>query len=97
MEGLCFHAQQAVEKSLKAVLISLRIPFPKTHSIRMLLDLFPESILVHEGIEDVAILTDYAVLARYPGNTEPVEENEYQEAIRLAEAVVDWAEEQIRR
>ncbi len=31
LEALCFHAQQAAEKALKAVLIAHRIPFPKTY------------------------------------------------------------------
>ena len=44
LEGLCFHAQQDAEKSLKAVLIVLKIPYPKTHSIRKLLDLLTERI-----------------------------------------------------
>ena len=30
-EDLCFDAQQAVEKSLKALLVRLDKPFPKTH------------------------------------------------------------------
>ncbi len=32
-EDLCFDAQQAVEKSLKAVCIFNNIEFPKTHNI----------------------------------------------------------------
>ena len=32
-EQLCFHAQQAVEKALKAVLIINNISYPKTHNI----------------------------------------------------------------
>jgi len=97
LESLCFHAQQAAEKALKAVLISLRIPFAKTHSIRMLLDLFPETLPLPEGVEEAASLTDYVVMGRYPGDTEPVEEEEYQEAVNMADTVVSWAEEAINR
>lgn len=32
-ESICFHCQQAAEKFLKAYLIHLDIPFPKTHEI----------------------------------------------------------------
>ena len=32
-EDLCFDAQQAVEKSSKAILVKLNQPSPKTHSI----------------------------------------------------------------
>ena len=34
----------------------------------------------------------YAVISRYPGDFESVDEEEYLEAVRLAEAVVHWAE-----
>jgi HEPN domain-containing protein len=46
LEGLCFHAQQAAEKALKAVLIAKGIPPPKTHNIRILLDLLPQDVIL---------------------------------------------------
>ncbi len=97
LESLCFHAQQAAEKALKAVLITHAIPFSKTHSIRMLLDLLPPDLTLPVEIQDAASLTDYAVFSRYPGDLEPVDEEEYQEALRLAEAVVSWAEKIIQQ
>ena len=42
-------------------------------------------------------LSDYAVASRYPGVSEPVEVEEYREAVDLAEAVVYWAERVIRQ
>jgi HEPN domain-containing protein len=92
LEGLCFHAQQAVEKSLKALLVNFGIPFPGTHNIRILIDLLPPDIAQPIALERSAGLTDYAVMSRYPGNFEPVEEDEYVEALQLAENVVQWAE-----
>jgi len=91
LEVLCFHAQQAAEKALKAVLIANSTPVPRTHSIRTLLDLLPTSPSVPPRVQEAAILTDYAVSIRYPGDLEPVEDEEYQEAVRLAEVVVSWA------
>jgi HEPN domain-containing protein len=91
-EGLCFHAQQAAEKALKAILIAKSVPPPNTHNIRTLLDLLPQEVIVPEEIEDAASLTDYAVTSRYPGDFESVDEEEYKEAVRLAETVVLWAE-----
>ena len=87
LEGLCFHAQQAAEKSLKAVLIALKIPFPKTHSIRKLLDLLAERIEIPDELQEAAILNDYAVITRYPGAVEPIEDDEYYEAVHLAKIV----------
>ena len=96
LEDLCFHAQQAAEKALKAVLVFRSVPFPKTHNIRTLMDLLPEDLNLREEAERAAILTDYAVLTRYPGDLEPVTEEEYLEAIRIAETVVQWAEKIIK-
>lgn len=92
LEDLCFHAQQAVEKALKAVLVSRLFPFPKTHNIRTLLDLMPENVTPPQQVQEAVTLTDYAVLSRYPGDFEPVTEEEYQEALRMAEVVVKWAD-----
>lgn len=36
-EQVCFHAQQAAEKALKAILLSRNIEFPYTHDIKGLL------------------------------------------------------------
>ena len=96
LEDLCFHAQQAAEKALKAVLVFRSVPFPKTHNIRTLMDLLPEDLNLQEEAKEAAILTDYAVLTRYPGDLEPVTEEEYLEAIRIAETMVQWAEKIIK-
>ena len=45
-----------------------------------------------QEVEEAAILTDYAVITRYPGALEPVEEEEYGKAVRLAEFVMSWVE-----
>jgi len=96
LEPLCFHAQQAVEKALKAVLIFSGIPVPKIHSIERLTDLLPIDLRNSSDLIIPAILTEYATGARYPWPGEPVSEEEYNEAIRLAESVVNWAEGVIR-
>ncbi len=95
-EDLCFHAQQATEKALKAVLVFKSVPFMRTHNIRTLMDLLPEDLNPPEEAKEAPILTDYAVLARYPGDLEPVTEEEYLEAVRIAETVVRWAEKIVK-
>lgn len=45
VETLCYHAQQAVEKSLKAVLVYRGIEFPYTHNIARLITIVRESNL----------------------------------------------------
>ena len=83
---------QAVEKSLKALLVRLDKPFPKTHSIGMLLKLIEETgVEIPDDINRSKILTDYAVDTRYPGMYEPVSAEEYKEALNLAARVFEWA------
>lgn len=96
LEGLCFHAQQAVEKALKAVLIAKGVPPPRTHNIRTLLDILPPDVILPPQIEDAASLTDYAVISRYPGDFESIDEQEHKQAVQLAESVLLWAEGTIR-
>ncbi len=91
LEDLCFHAQQAAEKALKAVLVANSVAVPNIHSIRRLIDLLPAKLDIPGEIQDAAGLTDYAVSSRYPGDFELVDEDEHREAVRLAEAVVSWA------
>lgn len=90
-EDLCFDAQQTVEKSLKAILVKLNQPFPKTHSIGILLKLIEEAgVEIPKNINQAKLLTAYAVDARYPGDYEPVTKEEYKEALKLAEDVFEW-------
>ena len=94
LEDLCFDAQQAAEKALKAVLLSRSVPFPLVHNIAALLTLLQQhGIAVPATVAAAAELTDYAVMARYPGPAEPVTQEEYRVAAATAEAVYRWASE----
>jgi len=91
-ESLCFHAQQAAEKALKAVLISANVEFPRTHNIKSLTELLPDTVPRAAILDDAATLTEYAVATRYPAETEPVTEDEFREALQSARGVVAWAQ-----
>jgi HEPN domain-containing protein len=43
-DAVCFHAQQCVEKYIKAFLVYKDIDFPRTHDIEHLVSLLPENI-----------------------------------------------------
>lgn len=95
LEDLCFHAQQAAEKAIKALLIKYGVEFPYVHDISQLLTLLertghaaPESVRQGEG------LTRFAVFTRYPGIATPISHAEYKEALHMAEEVVHWVHEQ---
>jgi len=92
-EDLCFQAQQAAEKALKAVLIAHGTAFPWTHSIEALLDLVPEDVGTPEALREAAKLTDFAAVSRYPGDYPSVTEDEYRDALHQAETVLAWAGE----
>ncbi len=99
-EILAFHAQQAVEKGLKALLVQRQIEFPRLHVIGPLLQLCLEAGYEREGIEalaDAVTLTRYAVATRYPGEVEPVSRQEAIEAFRLADRVLNWVESQLEK
>jgi HEPN domain-containing protein len=93
LENLCFHAQQSVEKSIKAVLVLNGIAFPKTHSIERLLDLLPANVRRTEAMLEARALSGYATVMRYPGVAEPPSEQDYRNAVRLAAAVFAWAKQ----
>jgi HEPN domain-containing protein len=95
-EDLCFHAQQAAEKAIKAVLLRHGIRFPYVHDIRELIRLLKrKAVNVPARVLKARELTNYAVETRYPGLSEPVSDKEYHDAVVLAEAVVRWADKQI--
>jgi len=72
-EAVAFHAQQAVEKSVKALLVARQVEFPKTHDIERLLELVAlgDGPLA-EALADAAELTPFGVEYRYPGEYVPV-------------------------
>jgi HEPN domain-containing protein len=64
---VCFHAQQCVEKYLKAILVLEQIPFPKTHDLEQVSALLPSGCTSGLDIDQQHLLTRYATAARYPG------------------------------
>jgi HEPN domain-containing protein len=96
LEDLCFDAQQAAEKAIKAVLMKKGVAFPYIHDLARLLTLLEEAQEeIPEAVKQAEDLTRYAVITRYPGVTEPVTDLLYREAVSQAETVVRWAEQQI--
>jgi HEPN domain-containing protein len=95
-EILAFHAQQAAEKALKALLVHDQVEFPRTHVIAVLLNLcaragYQES----ENLLDALTLTRYAVATRYPSEEDPITRDEAREAALTASNVLSWVDAQI--
>jgi HEPN domain-containing protein len=82
-DAVCFHAQQMAEKYLKAFLFKNSIDFPKTHSLRELLELCLPLDTSLDLQRDLLIHLDrYAVHYRYPGVS--AEKEEAKKAVHLA-------------
>lgn len=96
LEDLCFEAHQAAEKAIKAVMIRGHIEYPYVHDLARLLSILEEAGQdIPEMVGKAEELTLYGVISRYPGVTRPVTVEEYREAVRIAEAVVRWAEDHV--
>jgi len=84
---ICFHAQQCVEKYIKALLVWQSIEFPRIHDIGELVALLPQEISLPLTEEEQEGLTDHAVVSRYPGDWEPIDQMEAKQAVALARKV----------
>lgn len=89
---LCFHNQQAAEKAIKAVLVYLKIDFPKTHDIEFLLKLLKKNdVNIPRSVSESIYLSKYAAISRYPGNEIEVNMKEYKGALKTASDILKWA------
>ena len=87
-----FHCQQAAEKAIKGFLTFHDIEFEKNHNM---VNHLKKAITVESSFElwqeAVVILTNYAVLPRYPGNYVEVNSKAYTTAFKYAKRIYDHA------
>lgn len=82
-DAVCFHAQQCVEKLMKAVLIARRELPAKTHDLAVLANAIGGHFADERwSVEDLRFLSRAAVAFRYPG--ESAERDEAAEALAIA-------------
>jgi HEPN domain-containing protein len=84
IDTVCFHAQQCVEKYLKALLVQHQREFPKTHDLSVLARLLPSDIIPKVDSDELQMLNRYPVEARYPGDWEPISLSEGKVAVGVA-------------
>ena len=85
-DAVCFHAQQATEKYLKARLQDADIAFEKTHNLIRLLDLVLTVEPTWEAFRpDLGVLNQFAVAFRYPG--ESAQKSIAAQALRICKAL----------
>jgi len=82
-----YNCQQAAEKLVKAVLVSLGIDFPKTHDIDKLMQLVPVTVPIRDVLVPLARFTPYATAYRYPGEAADLSDDP------TAEDIASWLAE----
>ena len=69
-DAVCFHAQQCIEKMMKALLIHHGVMPPRTHNLIHLSELLdPLCAEWAPATDDLRFLTQAGVLFRYPGES----------------------------
>ncbi|RKU20244.1 DNA-binding protein [Candidatus Poribacteria bacterium] len=75
---ICFHAQQCIEKYLKAWLQRADIPLLRSHDLLVLLDLIVPTIPSWRAWQpDFLVIAPYAVEFRYPGKSATAEKAQH--------------------
>ncbi len=65
LEVIFFHLQQCAEKLIKTLLDFQCIKFPHNHNIRELIKLASDNKILINNIDELSMLTQYAVEGRY--------------------------------
>lgn len=96
---LGFHAQQAVEKALKAVLSAEGLAYPRTHNLVMLAELLRTiGIGLPPDAEDFGRLVPFGVVLRYEDLMDdeppPIEPKWFEAVVSRA---IDWASERLNK
>jgi HEPN domain-containing protein len=89
---VCWLSQQVVEKVLKAALIFLQFEFPRTHDLDVLRNLLPGEWEAKMVSPDLAVMTEWAVEARYPGDWPDATESDARTAYDLAKKISEAME-----
>ena len=94
-DAICFHAQQCIEKYLKAWLQEANIPFTRTHDLQKLLALIVPTLPIWQTWQpDFSVLSKHAVDPRYPGKFATAEDTAY--AMHICDEVRRAVREQLK-
>jgi HEPN domain-containing protein len=97
-DTVCFHAQQAAEKLLKAVLVHHGQMPPRGHDLIRLLEGCVKFDATLASLEQVLQrLAPYAAAVRYPGDVYEPEEQDGREAVDAARVVADAVKARLPR
>ncbi len=92
-----FHAQQAIEKLIKAVLSDSQIAYPRVNDLDRLIQLLEaEQITQPPGAQQLGSLTPWATHLRYEDPPKPISLDR-PATVTLVDNVADWASALIPR
>jgi HEPN domain-containing protein len=93
---ICFHAQQAFEKALKAFLVFADQHVERTHDLTRLVECCLRQSPGFAQLQSPArALTDYAVSARYPDDLREIPLGEAQEAVGYASTALAFVRDRL--
>ena len=94
-KGACYHAQQTIEKSIKANLISKGWDLEKTHNVNRLIALCNECNIHVSLTDDEIVFIDSIYKGRYPADIGllPLGEPDKKDAIRAIQIALRIVEE----
>jgi HEPN domain-containing protein len=93
-ENLLFHAQQAIEKSLKACLCWEELPIPMVHDLAVIVDHLPKGAQPPHA-DEISDLTQFATVRRYEEGVAQFSPQEIAEVLAAANAICQWAKMRI--
>lgn len=88
-ENICYHAEQCVEKSLKALLVHLEKAVPITHDLGVITERVNQFLPI-EIHADLTSYTEFATTRRYEESDMVLEADDLSAAIKVAEDVLSW-------
>ena len=90
-DAIGFHAQQAIEKGMKAVLALHGVQFPRTHDLGFLLELADrDGVPIPDVVVEARWLTPWSAEFRYDDPPVP-DELDRNASLRSAEQALAWA------
>jgi HEPN domain-containing protein len=96
VEVFGFHAQQAVEKALKAWLCMAYVPFRKVHDLALLCRLLKEAgEQVSASFRSLSYLTEFAVELRYGIGARRAEELDRARAVEQVRTLVEFVRRRV--
>ena len=92
----CFHAQQSIEKALKAAIIAEGMQFSHTHDLDILAQMLPNSWTVKNMSSNFSSIVICATKSRYPDNPAAITLADAQKAINVAQDVYNSIDTELK-